>query len=292
MGGIAPSAMIKSKKSGPDPDFGFFDLSFLFNSSLFAMAPPLPANTQVSKRAEIFENDEQVAVDEEEVMKYNAMVGLVVGNDAESQQESNDDDDEQDDEPAQDEGYSFRLFSTSTVSKVSIKEKDEAADLNELAQAVAAQQSIEQDEDDPVWRDLVAASAIDYTTIMEQSKQPYRASAYPGRLIHIPAIDKKDDEKAKKKQRKSKKRRDFEKAVRQGKIRVQPNMRDPATPHGWPGYPGNRTPCAIISMKKPFARAPFKKGPPHHAAASHHHHGPAKSFHQRPRPQGPPRHRS
>ncbi|ORX53497.1 hypothetical protein DM01DRAFT_1336037 [Hesseltinella vesiculosa] len=178
------------------------------------------------------------------------MMDLVVG------EESAESDEEEQDQP--DETFSFRLFSSSTVAKVSIKEADDAEEMNQLAQKVAAQQVVDHDETDPVFLAKIAAATMDYDTLLKQSTWSYPTSKYPRRVLHIPATSTPSVIN-KPSRHKSKKRRDFEKAVQQGKFKVQPNMRDPsASPNAWPGYPGKRSPCAIIHMKKPFARPPFK----------------------------------
>ena len=116
-----------------------------------------------------------------------------------------------------------------------------------LAELAAKQRTVDfNEETDPDFIARVEAAAVTYDDLLEQSKQPYYALQLPKRVIHIPQEQKKDETQAKK-HRKSKKRRDFEKAVREGRIHVKPSMRDPTTPDGWPGWPGNLTVCHIIT---------------------------------------------
>ncbi|KAI8146012.1 hypothetical protein BJV82DRAFT_32393 [Fennellomyces sp. T-0311] len=145
----------------------------------------------------------------------------------------------------EEEAFAFRLFSSKPVAKVNISDKDDTADM--LAALAAKQRTVDFDEEtDPDFIARVQAAAITYDDLVGQSKQPYYALQLPKRVIHIPQ-DQGKDEKTAKKHRKSKKRRDFEKAVREGRIQVKPNIRDPATPGGWPGWPGNLTVCRIIT---------------------------------------------
>lgn len=164
-------------------------------------------------------------------------------------------------EPEED-GFAFRLFSSKPVSKVNISGKDDTADV--LAALVAKQQKVEHDETDPEFRARVEAAAISYEEIMTQSHWAYPALRFPRRLIHIKEADEPAEQETKKKakkKRKSKKQRDFEKAVREGRIKVKPNMRDPRVPGGWPGWPGERTRCNIITnIEKDLKRKSNKPG--------------------------------
>ena len=166
----------------------------------------------------------------------------------ESKQEIND-------EPPAEEAFAFRLFASKPVAKVNIAEKDDD-NTDMLAELAAKQQIIDFDqENDPEFIALVQASAVNYDDILVQSKQPYYAERNSTRVIHISSLEQQQQQEErqkeaadkKKQRRKSKKRRDFEKAVREGRIQMKPNMRNPATEGGWPGWPGHLTKCHIIT---------------------------------------------
>lgn len=155
-------------------------------------------------------------------------------------------------EVEQEEEFSFRLFASEPVATVTIA--DGVDNTDDLSRAIADQQVYEFDETDPEFVAKVEQVAVDYDTIMKQSKIPYPTATYPRRILHLlsPEDQKKKDIAEKKKvtkKRKSKKCRDFEKAVKEGKIKLSPKMRNPATPDGWPGWPGNLTRVAIINYQ-------------------------------------------
>lgn len=162
------------------------------------------------------------------------------------------------------EEFAFKLFSTESVAKVSIKANDnETADA--LAQQIANLQQIDHDETDPAFMAQVAQASISYDTIMQQSHWPYPALQLPKRVLHLPSNTSDSaptipsTTATTKPKRKSKKRRDYEKAVKEGRIVPKPNMRDPRTPGGWPGYPGARDPCVIIAEQGTYGN----RGRPH-----------------------------
>jgi hypothetical protein len=164
----------------------------------------------------------------------------------ENQQESEKEQDEEEEE------FSFRLFASQPVATVTIA--DGKDDTDNWSKQVADQQVYEFDETDPEFLARVNQVAVDYDTIMKQSSVVYPPSTSSRRVIHIlsPEEEVKKDEAEKKKnakKRKSKKCRDFERAVKEGKIKLAPNMRNPSTPDGWPGWPGNLTRVAIIDYK-------------------------------------------
>ncbi|KAI9260072.1 hypothetical protein EDC94DRAFT_148092 [Helicostylum pulchrum] len=225
------------------------------------------ANSQVSARANIFEQD---VVDEEAVKedseRMDAMMRQLMG--------GNDDDDEEEEEveeakdmedvkeEGQQEEFVFNLFASQTIAKVNIADDKDTTD--DWAQAVADQQVYEFDETEPEFVARVKEAAIDFDTIMKQSTTPYPALRFPRRIIHILSPEeeakKTSTEKKVTKKRKSKKCRDFEKAVKSGKIILKPNMRDPKTPDGWPGWPGARTPVAIIDYDATKKRVNSSRG--------------------------------
>lgn len=159
------------------------------------------------------------------------------------------------------EEFSFRLFSTQPVANINISEKQDSTD--DLSKLIADQQVYEFDDSDPELLARVKEAVTDYDTIIQQSKIPYPALICPNKVIHIlsPEEQAKKDEEEKKvvKKRKSKKCRDFEKAVKEGKIKPAPKMRNPATPDGWPGWPGNRTRVSIINYESPYKGGINKK---------------------------------
>lgn len=171
----------------------------------------------------------------------------------------------------QEEEFTFQLFSSKPVAKVNISEKDnEAERLKELIASAAQQRSVDHDmESDADFIAQINQAAISFDDIMTQSQWAYPALRLPHRVIPAGSSSSSPTtttEKSKPR-RKSKKRRDFEKAVRQGRIVVSPNMRDPQTPGGWPGWPGNRTRYAIITniekdlkVNKKAGNTSFKRG--------------------------------
>ncbi|KAI8088834.1 uncharacterized protein BX664DRAFT_296206 [Halteromyces radiatus] len=217
--------------------------------------------TKVSNRNDIFDNDQEndMTTNEEANRRMEALMNMVV---VEEQQDTTNMDNQETMEEEEEEEFAFRLFSTGSVAKVSIKEKgdDEA---NALSQQIANQQQIEQDETDPDFVTRITQASISYDDIMQQSTWAYPALRLPKRVIHINNNDMKSDTTTStKRKRKSKKRRDYEKAVKEGRIIPKPNMRDTRTPGGWPGYPGARTPCAIIKTQSHKARSGgFKSRP-------------------------------
>lgn len=175
----------------------------------------------------------------------------------------------------QEEEFTFQLFSSKPVAKVNISEKDnEAERLAELIATAAQQRSVDHDmETDADFIAQINEAAVSFDDIMTQSQWAYPALRLPHRVIpagsSLSSASASTTEKSKEKQqrRKSKKRRDFEKAVRQGRIVVAPNMRNPQTPGGWPGWPGNRTRYAIITniekdlkVTKKAGNTSFKRG--------------------------------
>ncbi|ORZ26204.1 hypothetical protein BCR42DRAFT_401783 [Absidia repens] len=232
-------------------------------------------STKVSNRNDIFNDDQDdQPTDMEASKRMEAMMSMVlVEEDAQEESAGDDQDETMDDD---EEEFAFRLFSTDSVAKVSIKENDEET-ANALSQQIANQQQIDHDETDPTFLANVAQASISYDDIMRQSTWAYPALRLPKRVTHLPSstptstssktvppesssssssslssIIPKDNNSTStstvdKPKRKSKKRRDYEKAVKEGRITPKVNMRDPRTPGGWPGYPGARDPCAIIN---------------------------------------------
>ncbi|KAI8987254.1 hypothetical protein BDF20DRAFT_253797 [Mycotypha africana] len=183
-------------------------------------------------------------------------------------------------EKSPEEGLTFRLFASQPITNVSIEAETDNTD--NLAKLVAEQQVYEFDETDPIFKEQVQQAAVDYDTIIRQSAVPYPAMKYLNKIMHISpegiVLSKVNQaEKDKKRKRKSKKCRAFEKAVKEGKIKVAPKMRNPSTPNGWPGWPGIKTKVDIINyqmpksggyrQKKPDSRGlydkPFNKKPFH-----------------------------
>lgn len=120
--------------------------------------------------------------------------------------------------------------------------------MDTMAATVNKMRKVEQDDDRPEFQARIAAAAIDYDTLLAQSKWAYPALRTPAFDISN-RDDAQEEKEAQKKQRprKSKKRRDFEKAVASGRITLTPDMRDPRNEGGWPGWPGHRSPCAIVT---------------------------------------------
>ncbi|KAI9479537.1 hypothetical protein BDB00DRAFT_879300 [Zychaea mexicana] len=223
--------------------------------------------TRVANRTEIFDDEDEMAnsVKASDSQRMEALMQQLMGTPFDVSDDTNAADAEEpkesEQEEKQEEAFAFRLFSSKPVAQVNIKEKDDdTADM--LAELAAKQQTVDfEQENEPDFIEHIQAAAVDYNDLLVQSKQPYYAMQYPKRVTHIP-LDQKQQQPTKK-HRKSKKRRDFEKAVREGRIHVQPNMRNPATLGGWSGWPGHRTRCHIISdfsndiMKIPRKNAPF-----------------------------------
>ncbi|KAI7904818.1 uncharacterized protein BX663DRAFT_503680 [Cokeromyces recurvatus] len=216
-------------------------------------------NTQISSRREIFEES---SIDEEAIkedaqkmdMLMRSLMGFAENQDETQDQGRNQDVEDQDDKKKDDdeeEEFEFRLFASQPVATVTIADIKDNTD--SLSKAIAEQQVYEFDETDPEFLSRVEQVAVDYETILKQSKVPYPTAIMPHRIIHLPSYDEqaKKDLKEKKKKRKSKKCRDFEKAVKEGRIKLEPNMRNPETPGGWPGWPGNLTRVAIINYQSP-----------------------------------------
>lgn len=223
-------------------------------------------DTKVASRTEIFEQQDGSSSEDDEGLREqgarqmnNLMQQLLMPVDQEEQEAEADENNDEDETKMQQEEFTFRLFSSQpTTQVINISEKDDTAD--KLAQAAAEykrQQLEDFDDNDPEFRARINAAVITFEEIMQQSQMPYPAMRYPRRVLHISATTKQDEEEKqqqkeeqiKKRRRKSKKRRDFEKAVKEGRIVLQPNMRDLNTPGGWPGWPGHRNPCAIIKPK-------------------------------------------
>ncbi|KAI8097988.1 uncharacterized protein B0P05DRAFT_522873 [Gilbertella persicaria] len=206
--------------------------------------------TQVSSRNDIYEQ-ESVKEEEEEVKeeaeRMDALMRNLLGGQSEEEQDDMDQDDNAQQE--QEEEFAFRLFASQPVAKVTIA--DVKDDTDSLSKAIAEKQEYEFDETEPEFLARVKEVAIDYTTIMEQSTIPYPTAKFPRRVIHIPSIKEQAEKEAAEKKksvkkRKSKKCRDFEKAIKEGRIKLEPNMRNPNTPGGWPGWPGELTKVAIV----------------------------------------------
>ncbi|KAL7311698.1 hypothetical protein PS15m_009426 [Mucor circinelloides] len=213
----------------------------------------LETETQSSIRNEIFEQesvDEEVV--KEEAERMDMLMRNLIGNAGDDQEEEYKEEESNDMEAEQEEEFSFRLFASEPVATVTIAEGTDNTD--DLSKAIADQQVYEFDETDPDFVAKVEQAAIDYDFIMKQSKIPYPTATFPRRVLHLlsPEEQSKKDSADKKKitkKRKSKKCRDFEKAVKAGKIKPDPKMRNPATPDGWPGWPGNLTRIAIINYQ-------------------------------------------
>ncbi|CEG63379.1 hypothetical protein RMATCC62417_00532 [Rhizopus microsporus] len=197
----------------------------------------------VSLRPDVDSDDEIDQEVQEEAQKMDALMRQLLGK---GEQEQVDNEQLEQDTVAEEE-FSFRLFAHQPLAKVAIAEdtKDDGQ-----AQAVADMQQLEFDEHDPELMARVKEAAIDYNDILRQSTVPYPAMQFPHRVIKINSVNKSITEKSKRK-RKSKKCRDFEKKVKAGEIKVQPNMRNPDTPGGWPGWPGQLTRVSIINYISP-----------------------------------------
>ncbi|KAI8371337.1 uncharacterized protein BYT42DRAFT_579871 [Radiomyces spectabilis] len=212
--------------------------------------PSLSEHTRISSRTEIFESEEVIEsnIVEQDAEKMDALMKSLMGGLVEEETAepmATDSEHKDEDDGADAAAFAFRLFSSKPVSSISIREPEDTTDM--LAKSVADQQKVDHDEDDPEFVALIQASAISYNDILDQSGWAYPAMRLPHRVLHISQEESPAAGTKEKKKRKSKKCRDFEKAVREGRIKLKPAMRNPATPGGWPGWPGHRTPCAIIT---------------------------------------------
>lgn len=165
-------------------------------------------------------------------------------------------------EDEEEEEFAFHLFASQSIAKVNIADEKDTTD--SWSKAVSDQQVCEFDETDPEFVARAKQAVIDYETIMKQSTTPYPALRFPRRIIHILSPEeeakKVASEKKTIKKRKSKKCRDFEKAVKEGKIDLKPNMRNPKTPDGWPGWPGVINRVAIIDYDASKKRGGSSRG--------------------------------
>lgn len=144
---------------------------------------------------------------------------------------------------AQDDAFEFRLFSNRPVTKVSLIEEEP------ILIATQRISSLEQEETEE-FQEKLQQSAISHDDVMQQSKIPYPAMKMAHHILHVPAETAKD----KKKRKLTKRQRDRLKAIHTGKC-----MRDPRAPGGWPGWPGVRTQCAIItSLRGQLKNRPVK----------------------------------
>lgn len=210
---------------------------------------PVP-NTQVSSRNDIFnQNEEQVDPEalQEDAKRMDMLMRQLMGGDDDEDEKQDDAMEEQSEqgEQVEEEAFSFRLFSNQTVATVKIG--DEKDDTDHWSKIIADQQVYEFDETDPELLARVKQAVVDYDTILKQSTTPYPALQLPHRVLHISS--KEVTNKSMKKKRKSKKCRDFEKAVKEGKIVLKTNMRK--SEDGWPGWPGNLTRVAIVDYQSP-----------------------------------------
>ncbi|KAI8642334.1 hypothetical protein BD408DRAFT_366707 [Parasitella parasitica] len=199
-----------------------------------------------SIRKEMFEQD--AIIDEEAIKEDAERMDLLMRNLIRGVEEEGKNDEIDDMDVKQEEQFSFRLFASEPVATVTIADGIDNTD--DLSKAIADQQVYEFDETDPDFVAKVKQVAIDYSTIIRQSKIPYPTTAFPLRILHLSSSQ---DQAAKKKKmakkRKSKKCRDFEKAVKEGRIKSEPKMRNPATLDGWPGWPGTLTRTAIVNYQ-------------------------------------------
>ncbi|ORZ00682.1 hypothetical protein BCR43DRAFT_485630 [Syncephalastrum racemosum] len=221
---------------------------------------------RVADRTELFgdqqDNNDNDSIPEDDAQRMNMLMQRLLGSEQDDQDDQDDQDEQQDEsmvdaapdterpteegeEGADEDAFAFRLFSSKPVAQVNLKE-DEGDTMDMMAATVNKMRKVEQDDDRPEFQARIAAAAIDYDTLLAQSKWAYPA-------LRTPAIDisnqdhVKEEEQKKQRPRKSKKRRDFEKAVASGRIALTPNMRDSRNEGGWPGWPGHRSPCAIIT---------------------------------------------
>ncbi|KAI9264406.1 hypothetical protein BDA99DRAFT_437538 [Phascolomyces articulosus] len=203
--------------------------------------------------------------------RMDALMQKIIGSTFNSENEVSDEEKDQtkQQELKAEEAFAFRLFASKPVAKVNIKENDEDA-VDKMAEFVAKQQTVDFDqENDSEFIANIQAAAVNYDDILKQSQQPYYAEQYPKRVIHIPSLEQQQQQKqkeapaGKRKHRKSKKRRDFEKATKEGRIQVKANMRNSATEGGWPGWPGHLTKCHIITtISTNDIKKGFKKNGP------------------------------
>ncbi|KAI9009962.1 hypothetical protein CLU79DRAFT_774758 [Phycomyces nitens] len=210
-------------------------------------------NTRVSNRSDIYDDQEETS--DADAERMNALMQQLMGNSMEIEEEEEESNGEQEmsavaddenDEPKENEdedelqGFSFKLFSSKQVTKISLQGVDRG---DEMSAEVARQQVVDHDEEDPEFAALVAASAVSYDQIMEQSRQSYGLA----QSTHVMNIPLADEPKLKRKKRKSKQCREYNRAVKAGTIQPEPRMRNPQVPNGWPGWPGIRTCFAIIT---------------------------------------------
>ncbi|KAL0087811.1 hypothetical protein J3Q64DRAFT_1734645 [Phycomyces blakesleeanus] len=222
-------------------------------------------NTRVSNRSDIYDRQEENDTSDADTQRMDALMQHLMGNSIEMEEDEDEDEaeDKEDveesekvEEPMSEteaaeaakpeeeenelEAFSFKLFSSKQVTKISLQGVDRG---DEMAAEVARQQVVDHDEDDPEFAALIAASAVSYDQIMEQSKQSY-GLAQSTHVVNVPLVG---EPKQKHKKRKSKECRAFNRAVKAGTIKPEPRMRNPQIPNGWPGWPGIRTCFAIIT---------------------------------------------
>ncbi|KAI9304346.1 hypothetical protein BJ944DRAFT_87155 [Cunninghamella echinulata] len=222
----------------------------------FAVTTNALPNTQITNRNDIFDLEQEAQImDEDATKRMNELMEIVIENKDidQSEQEENENEGEEEEE----EEFTFRLFSTGSTTKVSLRETSEKEQMDYLSQQIAHQQELEFDEKDPALLEKVKQAVMNYDDILIQSTWPYPALKLPKRVITISSAPTDNDNKSiKKKKRKSKKRRDFEKAVKEGRIQLDPSMRNPLL-HG-PGWPYSKTPCAIINYQPSFKKSNHK----------------------------------
>ncbi|CAO3649273.1 unnamed protein product [Cunninghamella blakesleeana] len=227
----------------------------------FAVTANTLPNTKISNRNDIFNSDQNESqnIDEDAAKRMNELMNIMIMNnevDQQSEEEQvkevkmEDIHESEEEEKEEEEEFTFRLFSTGTPKKVSLKENTDDQ-MDYISQQVANKQELEFNEKDPELLVKINQAVIDYDDIIKQSTWSYPTLRLPKRVITI-SSSKKDKEKdnndkssINKKKRKSKKRRDFEKAVKEGRIQFDPHARNPEI-HG-PGWPYSKTPCAIIN---------------------------------------------
>ncbi|CAO3653930.1 unnamed protein product [Cunninghamella echinulata] len=211
-------------------------------------------NTQITNRNDIFNLEQEAQImDEDATKRMNELMEIVIENKDIDQSEQEEKENEEEEE------FTFQLFSTGSTTKVSLRENNEKEQMDYLSQQIAQQQELEFDEKDPALLEKVNQAVMNYDDILIQSTWPYPALRLPKRVIIISpeSTDNDNNNKSiKKKKRKSKKRRDFEKAVKEGRIQLDPTMRNPLL-HG-PGWPYSKTPCAIINYQPSFKKSSHK----------------------------------
>ncbi|KAG2186444.1 hypothetical protein INT43_002882 [Umbelopsis isabellina] len=211
----------------------------------------LPPGTQIVDRSEVFGEHQAPNITSSSANILDNIIEIVV-KEAESSEEQ-----KVESEP-EDDAFEFRLFSNRPVTKVSLIEEEP---ILVVTQRIS---SLEQEETEE-FQEKLQQSAISYDDVMQQSHIPYPAMKMAHHIVHIPAETAKD----KKKRKLTKRQRDRLKALNDGKC-----MRDPRAPGGWPGWPGQRTQCAIttslrgqlksrpVKSNKSFSKSP--KGPRDH----------------------------